>query len=435
MSPMLFALYISELGNDLALSGEGFELGSVCVSGLLFADDIILVSRTSDGLLKLLSLVYSHASALKLDINTEKDKSEIISPDGTAGDQWSVLSDEGDVVLSLAQVVQYKYLGSYVKESMYQTAITKVKNCVAKAHKYKGACIHISRDGPDVVDMIQATWLNVAVPSILAGCEMIPFSDSNIIEIDRVQNQVAKYALGVPVGTSNFCAQTELGFKPFRQSLYEHQLKYYVRLLLLGDERWVKQALRDHLSCDWESPYLNYICQIRCELKMPVLPMTVSRLLKHTNLHFVSQTNVQILESQLPWVNPIERFRRKLYVREGDESAMIAKVKFGSAGLGNRYPRPGHVMTQSCCPLCPTMTKNNEAHVTFFCFAVEKVRSQETSFSSFRNMCGAKSFSDDKVFALFINGLDWDEKPICVKDYLSRGKDLAIMMKAWLSLW
>ena len=103
--------------------------------------------------------------------------------------------------------------------------------------------MYISSQGPDIVDMILATWRNVAIPSILHGTEAVPFCDANIKEIERAQNQVAKYALGVPIGTAGICAQFELGLKSFRHLLYEHQLKFYQRVLKLDDSRWVKQAL------------------------------------------------------------------------------------------------------------------------------------------------------------------------------------------------
>ena len=90
---------------------------------------------------------------------------------------------DGSVSLSLKQVIQYKYLGSHVYPSMSKTAREKVKQCVIKARKYKGSCICISHDGPDRVDMILATWSNVALPSILYGCEMIPFCDTAIKDI------------------------------------------------------------------------------------------------------------------------------------------------------------------------------------------------------------------------------------------------------------
>ena len=435
LSPMLFALYISDLGNDLTVSSEGFQLGSVCVSGLLFADDIVLVSRTAQGLLNLLKLVHGHADALKMVINTDKDKSEVISPVGDAGDKWDIINTEGETVLSLSQVLEYKYLGCTMTSSILKTTATKVDQCIAKAHKYKGACIHISRDGPDVVDMVQAMWCNVAIPAILNGCEMIPFPESKISEIERVQNQIAKFALGVPVSTANVCTQTEMGFKPFKQTLFEHQLKFYLRLLLLDDARWAKQALRDHLSCAWNSPYLTYICKIRKCLGMPVMPMTVSRLYNITDAYFVNATNAQLAQCNLNWVKPIVKFQRQFYVREGSASDMIARFKFDNAGLGNKYPRPGHLLTRPYCPLCPTHTKNSVSHLTFFCFAVERVRKLQTSLSSFRDMCRLKGFSDDHIFYLFINGLDWEGSPVSLQTYLSRGEGLVTLTKAWLDLW
>ena len=46
LSPLLFALYISEVGTDINMSSLGFSVGSVCVSGLLFADDLVLIARS-----------------------------------------------------------------------------------------------------------------------------------------------------------------------------------------------------------------------------------------------------------------------------------------------------------------------------------------------------------------------------------------------------
>ena len=46
LSPFLFALYILGIGEALSASTEGFKVRNVTISGLLFVDDIILVSKT-----------------------------------------------------------------------------------------------------------------------------------------------------------------------------------------------------------------------------------------------------------------------------------------------------------------------------------------------------------------------------------------------------
>ena len=186
LSPILFNLYVSDIGDDITTSGKGFMVGSVMVSGLFFADDLVLVAGTREDLLDLLEIVYTHTVRLDLEINTEKDKSEILSQLGEAGDLWELKTEDGETVLSLRQVMQYRYLGTEMMSTMYKTGVNKQKMCVDKAFKYKNTCFYIAKDGPDLTDMIVATWSNVAIPAILSGCDTIPFSDSNINEIEKV---------------------------------------------------------------------------------------------------------------------------------------------------------------------------------------------------------------------------------------------------------
>ena len=72
LSPLLFALYISDIGSDIAASSEGFQLGGLTFSGLLFADDIVLISRTFPGLERLVSMVKKQCDQLKLSINQKR---------------------------------------------------------------------------------------------------------------------------------------------------------------------------------------------------------------------------------------------------------------------------------------------------------------------------------------------------------------------------
>ena len=46
LSPFLFALYISGLGEVLQDTKLGIELGAEILTGLFFADDLVLISRT-----------------------------------------------------------------------------------------------------------------------------------------------------------------------------------------------------------------------------------------------------------------------------------------------------------------------------------------------------------------------------------------------------
>ena len=124
-----------------------------------------------------------------------------------------------------------------------------------------------------------AAWSTVAVPSILFGCDYIPFSLDAIQAVNRVQSQVGKIILGLPVRAPNLCAQTELGFRPFKFLLSEMQLKSYLRLLHLPDSRLASVALQEHTRGGWESPYYSYLFSVRSEvnlLNLPAVPRSVS---------------------------------------------------------------------------------------------------------------------------------------------------------------
>ena len=218
LSPLLFAIYISDIGDTLSNSSLGFTIEGQPIAGLLFADDIVLISKTAEGLKTLFAIVKSHCDKLLLEINTGEGKSEIISP---ADDVWDIVDDVGAVSLTLRQVLHYKYLGLESHLSPAMTCRAKNAKCIQTANKYKFACLHIGKRGPDVVDATLATWVNIAVPSILFGCESIIFTQTTIAAIESVQAQVAKRLLGLPSNTANVCAQTELGIIPFRLALYK----------------------------------------------------------------------------------------------------------------------------------------------------------------------------------------------------------------------
>ena len=426
LSPLLFALYISDLGSALSASSEGFLLGGVTYSGLLFADDIVLVSRSFQGLKSLVSLVQRKCSELRLLINPKKSK--IVTPDDV--DQLVLLDDENQVILALSKVLSYKYLGTDTTLLMSSTGSMKQQRCIQAAKRYKFACFHVARTGPDVIDTALATWTNIAIPSMLSGCAVIPFSEASIETIERLQSQLAKYLLGLPPSAPNICAQTELGLKPFRMTLYQLQLKFYLRVMNLPRTRWVCCAMIDHLQGNWASPYIAYIGKIRQKLQLLSMPPTPSLLKLKLNAWFVMQCNHEIFRLSLPCVPQISSFSRSKYVCENQGCPTLAKFLFGCAGLGNRAPRPGRSRTTTCS-LCKGPL--NEAHVAFLCPDMDNYRYQHTDIAVFKMMCQTKQITPLIAYKWYVTGLDWNGNPIPTTIYLNRGRILENVVNEWLN--
>ena len=156
----------------------------------------------------------------------------------------------------------------------------------------------------DVVDATISTWCIIALPSILFGCESIIFNEATIADFERVQADIAKSILGLPNNTVNISAQTDLGLLPISLILYKKQLNFYFRVIELPPTRWVKRALREHLSLTWSSPYLGYISAVRNKVMLHSFPPTRRYLNVHLSNWSLATTNQTIPEHCLPYVLP-----------------------------------------------------------------------------------------------------------------------------------
>ena len=151
-----------------------------------------------------------------------------------------VIFDEEEVARCLNKVLSFRYLGLESLLSPAKGAVAMQKRALLVAKRYKGACWRVAKDGPDVVEVIMATWNNIATPSILYGCDFVPFSETAMMEVNRCTMQVMKEALGLPIGAPGVGVKALLGTKTFTELLVSAQLKFYFRLMTQETARWIE---------------------------------------------------------------------------------------------------------------------------------------------------------------------------------------------------
>ena len=413
------------MSEDVALATYGFNISGMVISGLLLADELVLLARTAEGLKSLLLLVKNHCDRIKMTIS--QDKSEIISPDD---EEWKIVNSHGETILSLKSVLEYKYLGVKMFGSMFKTGQAKQEQAVTTARRYKGACLKISREGPDTVLLARTCWSNIGVPSILWGADFIPFSESKIIEIDRLQSQLAKSLLGLPISANNVCAQESLGWKSFLHLLAEKQIKFYYRLLHLPVTRWSHLALLDHMSGQWTSPYMASMFKLRERVGMLELPSSPSIVSLQLDFYFMNETNKRISSLDLPALQSISNYRGRRFLTEGIESAEISRFRYSVANIGCKAPLPGHPRLKYCV-LCPSQVLVSEFHL-LRCPNMERIHA-DLGISSFFNVCQFSGVSLRDSFALYVNGYNPDGEQTDDCDLQSRGKALTEIVKHYVS--
>ena len=101
---MLFAIYVVEWGEALEKSGEGVKLGNILVPALFFADNVVLIASSVEGLKRLMSISEDETQKMRLTISESKSKLVSVN-DGVS---WSLHNNEGEIMSTLEKVMDYK---------------------------------------------------------------------------------------------------------------------------------------------------------------------------------------------------------------------------------------------------------------------------------------------------------------------------------------
>ena len=113
MSPHLFAVYIDDVIRNVHLLQTGCYLKQVCISILLYADDILLLSPSVEGLQQLVSVCETGVNSLGLDLNYRESVCMRIGPRFLAC-CVNIKTLHG---VELAWMKELRYLGIYLVSS------------------------------------------------------------------------------------------------------------------------------------------------------------------------------------------------------------------------------------------------------------------------------------------------------------------------------
>ena len=244
---------------------------------------------------------------------------------------------------------------------------------------------------------------------------------------DRIQFQLAKCLLGIPITSPNFVAQVELGFPHFAQSLWTVQLNSFRRWRDHPYERWTKKAMLEHLSGRWHSKYFNYICNIKDTINLPVIQSKNDNKV-HLERFFIDKVNDEMYKSNLPAYQPVTSISRGHFVSEDETSALCVGMKVNNC---RKNPTQGKDRSRNC-PFCPG-TRASEFHVTWLCPKMSSIR-QNVGITAFKNIMSLSNYREEsESYCAYINGFDCDMEYIDYKQFEKRIETLLAVRAAWYS--
>ena len=372
LSPILFILFINGLAKHLQELGFGIDMNGRKVPILLYADDIVLISKNEKELQAMINFVKEWCDTWLMSINLTKTK--IVHFRKKNVNRSEVVFKYGDKDIDYVDC--YKYLGIYFDEHLkFQYNDQELSKAGSRA---LGAIINKMKNSQCMGYEAYTKCIESCLFPILDyGSEIIGYTKSP--KLEQVENRAARSFLGVHRFSAKAAVCGDIGWTPnsVRQKL--NMLRYWNRLLVMKDERLTKLAFNINYEqaneCD---NWCHYVRQILVEIQCEELYLNKESCdLKHCKILLLELFD-QRWQRDVFW-KPKLRFYRQLkpnicvekYVQLNipqRQRSLLAQLRFGILPLRIETGRYINLKPEErLCQQCDTDDTEDEMHFLFSC--------------------------------------------------------------------
>ena len=423
LSPTLFNIYINEISELFVQnSSSPLILESTKIGSLLFADDLLLLSETKEGLQNSLNKLSDYCDKWQLTVNCKKTKTMILSSGKTK--ETALFKYKGEIIES---VNEFKFLGNCISKN--GNLISSAKQLAQKALKVMYSIRSYTSNITQMPANLACHLFDSLVRPILTFNSEIWYMDiyrsyhnsdcrakQNKIKtdyfhfidrsiVDGVHTKFCKFTLGVKKYASNLAARAELGRYPIDCFIKTQSLLYEERLFNRETNPLLKECynVSKMLHLNGIYSWYTYINHIRDELNVKksnncenIHTKSSNRISKiyfkkETSDHFYKQYQERILNldqnSKLQIFKAIKTdytFEKYLYCLNPEIRRLICKFRISDHILeieSGRYKKiPRNLRLCNSC-----MKIEDEIHFFLDCSINKSIRTQFLSNFVFEN--------------------------------------------------
>lgn len=241
LSPMLFNILLNDLPKQLECSNcDPVQLGDRFICCLLYADDVLLMSRSPSGLQRSLSVLYEYSKKWGLVVNLKKTKIMVFN---CRKPKWH-FSLGADCV---ENCTSYSYLGvTFVPSGSFAKAQDTLTLKARRAYFLLRQTFKSDWNTP--VPTLVKLFQSLIKPIMTYNAEIWYITDlgyqsihqsfleevvqkSDNSKMEKLQIQFCKHTLGIGPKSSNVAARAEMGREPIILHVLVQAVKFYMRLL------------------------------------------------------------------------------------------------------------------------------------------------------------------------------------------------------------
>jgi hypothetical protein len=183
LSPQFFAIYIDDIVDTVKKHGVGCHLRHVCVSIILYADDILLLAPSVTALQQLLLLVETELHILDMYLNVSKTVCMRIGPQYQSNCA-NIHTVDGN---ELKWVAETRYLGIYIVSSCkFKCSYETAKKSFYRSFNAIYGRIGRTASEEVILSLIKAKCL----PVLLYGMDACPINAADSRSLDFTVNRI-----------------------------------------------------------------------------------------------------------------------------------------------------------------------------------------------------------------------------------------------------
>ena len=384
LSPMLFNLYVDDIAEVFDESCCPIELQNMKINHFLYADDLVLISESSEGLQNSLDKVYQFANSKHLTISVKKSKTMTFNQAGRMINNSFTLNKE-----VLEHVQSFCYLGFDIKCSgTVKHAMNVLCDKANKALRPLLCAIARFRIPAKTSIRLFHTLISPIVLynaenwTILSDKRLQNFNNETIMDdttgskVDVIHRKLLKFILGVSKSCPNLAMYGDAGEVPLSLKGYRLMLNVWHKVTNLPDTYLVKKALLENIEL--HTNWMNTIEKLincfnladkignhdkfkkvtKCDIDKAYLDYWKTQLAKPeiTRLGFYSEIKNEFIMENYLHIDNFENRKVIAKFRCSDHSLEIEK------GRHKKIPR-----TERICKLCDKGQVETEEHFLLKC--------------------------------------------------------------------
>ncbi|CAC5418330.1 unnamed protein product [Mytilus coruscus] len=205
LSTVLYKRYNNNILEALERSDIGAKIGNIKVMAPTCADDIAVLAENQHEVQALLDIV---ENCTKRDLVTINPNKSDLVPITKCQSNFSVYLGKDEIT----QKSETKHLGLIRNSKNKLNAEDRLKLARKTLYALLGPELHAMKGMSPIV--AYKIWKTYVIPRALYGIEVMNFTESDILKLERLQLKVCRQIQGLPDRTANIATYSLLGVEP-----------------------------------------------------------------------------------------------------------------------------------------------------------------------------------------------------------------------------